>query len=1047
MQYPSCSAPFDLAAGAKRGGRGILACRLAIAILLGASSFAQQIGDQHAERMARGLEIFRHEVRRVLVDNCVSCHGGAQTMGGLDLTSRGSLSASGKVSDSSESSALIAVLRHQRQPFMPFGRDRLPDAKIAAIARWIDLGAPYDAPLDSAGTPPDVADSRFWSFRTLSEAPPPQVVDAAWPRTPLDRFMLARLEAGGIEPNAAAGRRALIRRASLNLLGLPPGPEQVEAFVADGAPDAYERVVEALLESPHYGERWARHWMDIARFAESEGYEEDYDRPFAYHYRDFLIKALNRDMPYDRFVRLQVAGDELEPENPLALIATGFMGHGPFPTVITESEFENARYDELDDMVGTLGTALLGLTVGCARCHDHKHDPISARDYYSLAAVFGRTTRTIIEHDLNPAKFRREKHAWESHRKELRGERGEIENQHRGPDFEAWLREGASGAREGAWRVLDIEEVKTSSLAQVDVLDDGSVLFTGDNVDFDRYTLVAELGSVAIRGLRVEALTHPALPFNGPGRSHDGKFLLGVLSAEARTAADPDAEPIELEFASARATDQLDADYSSVEAAINDTNARSGWAVSTASLGTDHAAIFELKAPAEFASGTKLVVKMHFAVNSHFSLGRLRLSVTDSETPEFAVGKGDRGTLADGLVALREHGAEALTSDQESALLRVFARSDEKWRAADEALRDHESRIPVPSFTKIQATAEGFAKPRHNSDGMGYPHFYEQTHVLQRGDPGQKVGPAHPGVLQALIGPGAGPERWQVKPPPGWERSRFQRAALAEWLTDADHGAGALLARVIVNRIWHHHFGTGIVATPSNFGAMGSRPSHPGLLDWLARDLIANGWRLKRLHRMIMTSSAYRLDSSSDPGKARLDPANRLRWRWTPRRLEAEAVRDSMLTAAGLLDPAMYGRGSQNESSNRRSIYFFVKRSQLIPSMMLFDWPEHHVGIGRRPSTTVAPQALLFLNSPNARRYAAGFSRRLGDLSAGAAIDRAYRIAYSRPPRPAEIEAGADFLQRQRRLYESHGERDAGGLAILDYCQSLMSLNEFLYIR
>ncbi len=1023
----------------------MLACRLAVALLLGASLFAQQIADEHAERMARGIDVFRNEVRQVLVGNCVSCHGGAQTMGGLDLTSRGSLWASGKVGDSSESSALIEVLRHQREPFMPFGRDRLPDAKIGAIARWIDLGAPYDMPLVGGETLPAGADSRFWSFRKLSKAPPPSIADAAWARTSVDRFILARLEAAGIEPNAEVGRRALIRRASLNLLGLPPEPERVEAFVADDTSDAYERMVETLLESPHYGERWARHWMDIARFAESEGYEEDYDRPFAYHYRDFLIKALNRDMPYDRFVRLQVAGDELEPENPLALIATGFMGHGPFPTVITEAEFETARYDELDDMVGTLGTALLGLTVGCARCHDHKHDPISVREYYSLAAVFGRTTRAVIEHDLNPAEFRRAKQAWVNRGKELRAERAAIEDQLRGPGFAMWLREGASGVEAPAWQVVDVEEVKTSSLAQVDILDDGSVLFTGDNVDFDRYTLVAEIGPGEVRALRVEALTHPALPFTGPGRSHDGKFLLGVLSAEVR--AEPGAEPVKLEFAGARATDQLDADYSSVEAAINDTNARSGWAVSTARLGSDHAAIFALKEPAVFASGTKLAVKMHFAVNSHFSLGRLRLSVTGSDTPGFAVGEGVRRPLTDALVALREHGADALGSDHESALLREFARSDEKWRAADDAIREHESRVPVPSFTKIQATAEGFAKPRHNSSGMGYPHFYEQTHVLRRGDPRQKMGPAQPGVLQALVGPGARAEGWRVKPPPGWERSRFHRAAVANWLTDTDHGAGALLARVIVNRIWHHHFGTGIVATPSNFGAMGARPSHPGLLDWLARDLIANGWRLKRLHRMIMTSSAYKLNASSDLDKTRLDPANRLRWRWTPRRLEAEAIRDSMLTAAGMLDPAMYGRGSQNERSNRRSVYFFVKRSELIPSMMLFDWPEHHVGIGRRPSTTVAPQALLFLNSPSARRFAEGFSRRLGELPAETAIDRAYRIAYARPPRPTELQAGADFLQRQRRLYEASGETAARRLALIDYCQSLMSLNEFLYIR
>ena len=329
---------------------------------------AQQDSDDHAERMAQGLDVFRTEVQPLFVSDCIQCHGHGQVMGGLDLTSHGSLMASGKIGDSAESSALVAVLRHERQPFMPFGQDKLPDEKIDAVARWVDLGAPYDQPLFGTGDPVSETgdDAQFWSFRPLMAAAPPAVADKTWAGTPIDRFILARLEAAGIEPNSPAGRRTLIRRASLDLLGLPPSPERVEEFANDSASDAYERLLDELLESPHYGERWARHWMDIARFADSYGFEEDYDRPFAYHYRDFLIKAFNRDMPYDRFVRLQVAGDELEPENALALMATGFMGNGPFPTQISDAEFEISRYDELDDMIGTLGTAMLGLTVGCA---------------------------------------------------------------------------------------------------------------------------------------------------------------------------------------------------------------------------------------------------------------------------------------------------------------------------------------------------------------------------------------------------------------------------------------------------------------------------------------------------------------------------------------------------------------------------------------------------------------------------------------------------------------------------------------------------------
>ena len=1042
--------------GALRTGRPTLRARRRavwniplVCCMVGASALAQQVDDEHAERMAEGLAVFRSEIQPLFLDSCLGCHGDGQVMGGLDLRSRGALVASGKMGASAESSALLAVLRHERQPFMPFGQDKLPDEKIDAVARWVDLGAPYDQPLTGTGEPVSEAGdhARFWSFGPLIGTAPPAVADETWARTPIDRFILARLEAAGIEPNSPAGRRTLIRRASLDLLGLPPSPERVEEFANDSASDAFERLIDELLESPHYGERWARHWMDIARFAESYGFEEDYDRPFAYHYRDFLIKAFNRDMPYDRFVRLQVAGDELEPENALALMATGFMGTGPFPTQISDAEFEISRYDELDDMIGTLGTAMLGLTVGCARCHDHKHDPISARDYYQMAAIFGRTTRSIIEHDPNPGKFRTERAEWEGRLKELRQTREEIERELAGEAFEQWLRDGAPGSGAGEWQVLDIVDIKTASRATADKLDDGSILFSGDNVDFDTYTLAADISARDLRALRVEALTHPSLPFNGPGRSHDGEFLLGRVSAEARPMSEPEVEPVKLKLQNARATDQLEAGYASVSLAIEDNSDRSGWALPPAGIGSDHAAIFDFEEPASFDGGLRLAIKLVFGYNSHFSLGRLRLSVTDSTEPGFAVGEGVSQGLVEGLAGLRETGVESLTDGQKVLLLKDFARKNQEWMEASAAIRDHEARIPKPSFTKIQATAEGFAKPRHNANGRGYPHFYERTYVLRRGDANLKLEPAEPRALPILTRRDAEPGHWLEKPPPGWERSGFHRASLAKWLTDSESGAGALLARVIVNRVWHHHFGTGIVATPSNFGAMGARPTHPELLAWLAGDLVQNGWQLKRLHRMIMASSVYRVDSTVDSSKAAVDSSNRLRWRWTPRRLEAEAIRDSMLAVSGTLVPTMYGIGVQNESMARRSVYFFVKRSELIPSMMLFDWPEHLVGIGRRPSTTIAPQALLFLNSPFTRRYARNFSSRLAGLEPQAAVEKAYRTAFARPPGPSEAAQGVAFLERQVELYRKDGELEPDRLALVDYCQSLMSLNEFLYIR
>lgn len=1029
-------------------GVPVVAGALAVTCELGV---AQNDAADHARRMAEGLSLFTDEVRAVLVDRCLPCHGGGQTLGGLDLSSRGSLAASGKLGSGDGSVPLLAVLRHERDPFMPFAQEKLADSQIDAIARWVELGAPYDSPLIGAaareGQSRGENDPTFWSFRPLAEVKPPRVADADWARTPIDRFVLARLESAGIAPNPVADRRTLIRRASLDLLGLPPSADRVEEFVDDPDPLAYERLVDELLESPHYGERWARHWMDIARFAESAGFEEDFDRPYAYHYRDFLIKAFNRDMPYDRFVSLQIAGDELEPENPLALMATGFLGAGAFPTQITEAEFETARYDELDDMIGTLGTAMLGLTVGCARCHDHKHDPIKSRDYYRMAAVFGHTTRTIVEYDPDPDGYRKAKSAWVTKREELRAERREIEQSMRGDAFEDWLHREATAVPERQWQVLDVLETKTESRASLDNLDDGSILFSGHNANFETYTFATEFSAEGIRSLRLEALSHPTLPAAGPGRARDGQFLLSTIEAKVRPADEPEAEPTTVEFRAARATDQLDDNTSSVTSAFATPGGKSGWTIRPESIGTDHAATFEFAEPLGFKGGTRLTIRLRFAINSHFTLGRVRLSVSREAQPAFAISVGMPQALSEGLQALRELGAGGLTSIQREALLRQFAQQDDRWRRADQVLRDHDLSIPTPAITRIEATAEGLEPARHSAADKGYPYFYEQTHALLRGDASQKGEAVEPGFLPALMRGGAETSAWAVAPPQGWERSGFGRASLARWLTDTDRGAGSLLARVIANRLWHHHFGSGIVATPSNFGKMGARPSHFQLLEWMARDLASSGWRLKRLHRAIMTSNVYKTSAASDPQKSAVDPSNRWRWRWTPRRLEAEAVRDSLLSVSGLLDTTLYGPGTLNEESGRRSVYFFVKRSELVPSMMLFDWPEHLVGIGRRPSTTIAPQALQFINSPQTRRFAAGFADRLGRSEPREAIREAYRIALARPPEADELNAGMAFVAKQRTLYEADRQRNAERLALIDYCQSLMSLNEFLYIR
>ena len=727
------------------------------------------VAPDHAAKMAEGLKLFKDRVRPLLIAQCLECHGGKAKKGDFDLSDRKPLLESGMIEDGGKACRLYALITHAEEPHMPSKKPKLSGPDIEVIERWIDLGAPYDKPLlDSAATAKgaprpawSIEDARnYWAFRELKAASPPAVSQASghWVRTPIDRYIVAKLESKGLAPNVPAERITLIRRLSLDLIGLPPTPEEVDAFLADSRADAYARLVDRLLASPHYGERAARHWMDIARFAESHGYEQDYDRPFAFHYRDFLIKAFNRDMPFDEFVRWQLAGDELAPDDPQAMAATGFVGAGAFPTQLTEAEFESARYNELDDMVGTTGTAMLGLTIGCARCHDHKFDPIPAEDYYRLASVFTTTIRSEIE-------------------------------------------------------------------------------------------LV-----------------------NKPG-----------------------AKP-----------------------------------------------------------------------------------------------------------------------------------------------------------AKVQVTSEGFPHTKHNADERAFPHFYPKTYVLARGDVNQKTAEAEPGYLRVLERNGRTEKDWKVPASSKAARTSLRRTALANWMTDTTAGAGVLAARVMVNRLWQQHLGRGIVATPSDFGEQGEPPSHPELLEWLAFDFVQHGWGLKRLHRTIISSAVYMEDSRFDETRAKVDRENVLRWRYTPRRLEAEPIRDMLLAVSDRLDRSMFGAGTLDPNMRRRSVYFFIKRSQLIPSMMLFDWPEHLVGIGQRASTTTAPQALLFMNSPLGRASAEGLAARVsfaGDPGPESAIRRAYKLALGRPAGESETRLAVDFLARQRSTYSASGDPDPARRSLIDFCQALLSMSEFIYIQ
>jgi mono/diheme cytochrome c family protein len=789
-------------------------------ILLGRSAPAAPPPADHAEKLARGQELFSKHVRAILIDNCLKCHGGAKTQKGFDISTRESFLKGGDNGPvvelwNSKDSRLFDLISHKEMPYMPSKEDKLSDDKIAKIAAWIDLGAPYDRPLiDKKGIvkkPLVVTDEdrQFWSFAPLKRPAVPEVKDAAWCRTPVDRFILAKLNDKGLSPNPVADRRTLIRRATFDLIGLPPEPEEVEKFVNDADPAAYEKLIDKLLASPRHGERWAPHWLDLARFAESHGFEQDYDRPTAYHYRDFVIKAFNSDLPYDKFVKWQIAGDEYEPDNPLALMATGFLAAGVHSTQITKNQVEKERYDELDDMARTVGTAMLGVTIGCARCHDHKYDPIPTRDYYRLLSTFTTTVRSEVQIDLDP--------------------KGNAEAKAK--------------------------------------------------YDAEQKHLLARL------------------------RTYE-KALLPLED-------DPTADP--------------------------------------------------------------------------------------------------------------------------------------HWQRLHQLALNHAKTPPKLAVTKALICTEGLPAVRLHTQGGD---FLEHTHFLTRGDPNQKGEIVTQGFLQVLMQNPDQEKRWQAPPPAGW-RTSYQRRALAEWLTDVDHGAGHLLARVIVNRLWQHHLGTGVVATPSDFGLQGDRPTHPELLDFLASELIEHGWSLKYIHKLIMTSAVYTQSTRLDDARVKVDARNRLLWRRTPRRLEAEAIRDSLLAVSGQLDLHPFGPGTLDPNMKRRSIYFFVKRSQLVPMMVLFDGPDTLQGLEQRVTTTIAPQSLLLMNNTQVRGCAESLAKRVSPkegLPLEDVVRAAYARALARQPKERELADSLTFLKEQAASYIAAGKDKPEQLALTDFCQALLGLNEFVYI-
>ncbi|MCI0455785.1 MAG: PSD1 and planctomycete cytochrome C domain-containing protein [Gemmataceae bacterium] len=1003
--------------------RRLLAPLLLLAALGGltASSPRAQFPGAPFQRLA--------EVQKLLQSRCLECHGGKKTRGGLDLSRREALLRGGDsgpavVAGDAKKSRLHHLVSGSEKPVMPASGARLSAAEVALLASWIDSGAPYAGPLVARA---QKADS-WWSLAPIVKRPPPaaQGKHSSWPRNPIDQFVLAKLRDQGLEPSPPADRRTLLRRVTFDLIGLPPTPEEIDAFLADRSADAWEKVVDRLLASPHYGERWARHWMDVIHFAETHGHDQDVPRDHAWPYRDYLIRSLNADKPYGRFVEEQLAGDILYPSDPQATVALGFLAAGPWD----ESSLRDIREDSIDrkagqyldrdDMVGTVSLAFLSATVQCARCHDHKFDPISQEEYYGLQAVFAGVDRADRPYDEDPA-VRARRVALERRKAELQGGPDVAARLLKDPaiaaDVAAW--EKARAASSGTWRVLDPVVFRSVGGSEAVKLPDGSVRFGGKRPDKDTYVFEATTDLETVTALQLEVLTDKSLPHHGPGRQDNGNLHLSEIKVEVEPAADPGKRhPVAL----ARALADFNQSGWEVTKAI-DGRPETAWGIYP-EVGKPHTAVFVFREPVRLAGGARLYVTLEQLHGAGHLIGRPRLSVTDAPAPA----SGAPLPLAVERILAKIAGQR---TDREKAelALHVLREQVEAGLAA------------LPPAQLVYAAAADFTPQGSFRPAGGC----RPIHVLRRGDVRKPGGVAVPGALACVPGLEA---RFRLANPAD-EGQR--RAALAKWISDPRN---PLTWRSIANRLWHHHFGRGIVSTPSDFGRMGALPTHPELFDWLAATLLEDGGSLKQLHRRIVTSATYMQSSAHRPECAKVDSDNAYLWRMTRTRLDAESVRDAVLLVSGQLDRRMGGASVRHfkqspgihrtpkvdylafdpdsPGGHRRSVYRFIFRTLPDPLLDALDCPDASQFTAARASSVTVLQALALLNDPFMVRMSEHFARRVAPAgSVEEQVRRAYLLALGREPTEGERTRLAGYATR-------HGMANA--------CRLLLNCNEFLFV-
>ena len=976
---------------------------------------------------------FIDDVQPIFAAACIKCHGPLRQAGAYRLDVR-EIAISGGASyapniirhNAADSPLMHFVTGQVDDMLMPAKGNRLTDKQIEVLRAWIDQGAAWP---DSANQSA-VEKGDWWSLRPLVK---PLVPTHSQAQHPIDAFIRTKLDEYGLSPALPANRETLIRRLYFDLIGLPPTPEAIDAFSTDEDPAAYERLVDRLLASPRYGERWARHWMDAAHFAETHGHDQDRIRENAWPYRDYLIDAFNNDTPFNQFVHEQVAADLLAVNEPQKIAALGFLAAGPWDESTLRDiredtiDREIGRYLDRDDMLTNVMSNFTSLTVHCARCHDHKFDPISQADYYALQAVFAGVERANRGYDADDVvQKRREtlrKRAAQLAAPDLSVRQELLEAQ---PQqlVSAW--EQGSAGRVISWHPLQSTTANSTDGSTLTLQPDGSFLASGSRPEFDTYVITGHTASSTITAVRLEVLLDPSLPHSGPGRQDNGNLHLSEI--EVTVGSDTNM-PI------ARAVSDFDQADWGVARAI-DGQPETAWGIHPR-VGVAHEAIFEFARPVTVPLNATVTVRLKQLHGRGHLIGRPRVTLSADESPLVLSNLPSQVTAVLAIPL-------AARSEEQRYQLSLYV--------AQEGVTSALAALPKQNLVYAAAAdfePEGALKP---------PPGPRPIHRLERGDVHAPKESALPGALTCVS---ELPARFQQES--GLHESH-RRAALAQWLTDARN---PLTWRSFVNRIWQQHFGCGIVETANDFGRLGSKPSHPELLDWLAVDFRDSGQSVKSLHRTMVTSETYRQtaqatlalhdrknDFRTDQASS-VDSDNRLLWRMNRTRLDAECVRDAMLAISGQLDLRMGGPSDRQfdlkpgrhvtpiidyglfdldgPAGQRRSVYRFLFRTLPDPFMEALDCPAGDQIMSARSNSVTVQQVLAMWNDALVLNQAEHLAIRLQWERKNTAerIELALRLALGRAPHAAEYIRFSNYT-------------DQHGLA--NFCRLLFNLNEFMFI-